>query len=154
MVFLSHMAILEAGLMFEGITLVSQAYYTTGVKLDEHLRAGMLSAITGFAKEAFEDHIESFSLSKYEIVCRGKPVRVPGYERDATVLAFAIIEKDTDIQLVKETIIKVLEAFVNRYSILEITSGNISKFEPFKKRMDDIFVDLRLKSEDRFKSIF
>jgi hypothetical protein len=148
------MAILEAGLLFEGINLISQTYYTPDVKLDEHLRAGMLAALTGFAKEAFNDSVESFSLSKYEILCIGKAVRVPGYQRDATVLAFAIIDKDTDVQIVKKTLVKVLETFLNRYSVPEITSGNITHFEPFKKRMDDIFVDLRLKSEDRFKSIF
>ncbi len=148
------MAILEAGLLFEGITLVSRAYYTTDVQLDDQLRAGLLAAISGFAKEAFKDSIESFSLSKYEIVCTGKTVKVPGYQKDATVLAFAIIDKGTKIPTVKKNLERVLDTFLNRYSILEVTSGNISQFEPFKKRMDDIFDDLRLKSEDRFKSIF
>jgi len=129
-------------------------YYTTEVQLDDQLRAGLLAAISGFAKEAFKDSIESFSLSKYEIVCTGKTVKVPGYQKEATVLAFAIIDKGTKNPNREEELERVLDTFLNRYSILEVTSGNISQFEPFKKRMDDIFDDLRLKSEDRFKSIF
>ncbi|MHA1734686.1 MAG: hypothetical protein ACTSU5_22340 [Promethearchaeota archaeon] len=148
------MAILESGIIFDGITVVSREYYASGTSLDKNLRAGLLSAISGFAKEAFKDNIESFSLSNYEIVCLVKPVRVPGESTDSTILTFAIIEKGTNSKTVKKNLKKIVGAFLSRYSLLDVRKGNVTFFEEFGERMDGIFKDLRLKSEDRFKSVF
>ncbi|MHA1583622.1 MAG: hypothetical protein ACTSWL_00075, partial [Promethearchaeota archaeon] len=44
--------------------------------------------------------------------------------------------------------------FLNRYSWNDIHELKLKKFSKFGKRMDKIFGDLILKSEDRFKSLF
>ncbi len=134
--------------------MVSREYYSSGTSLDKNLRAGLLSAISGFAKEAFKDNIESFSLSNYEIVCQVKPVRVPGENNDSTVLTFAIIDKGTNSKTVKKNLKKITSAFLGRYSLLDVRKGNTTFFDEFGERMDNIFKDLRLRSEDRFKSVF
>lgn len=148
------MAILEAGIIFDGITIVSREYYASDTNLDEQLRAGLLSAISGFAKEAFKDNIESFSLSNYTIVCQVKSVKVPGEVGESNFMCFGIVEKGTKPKIVKKSLKKVTRAFMARYSLLDVRRGNVSFFAEFGERMDAIFKDLRLKSEDRLKSVF
>ncbi|HMF33184.1 MAG TPA: hypothetical protein VKK79_17295 [Candidatus Lokiarchaeia archaeon] len=148
------MAILEAGLNYEGMTLVSQKYYDTEIEFDDRLRSGLLSAISSFAKEAFQDTIESFSLSKFEIICIRRSINVPGNKIESNLLAYAITDKDTNLKIVKSFLGKIVDAFLNRFSVRDIGGGDMEKFEGFKDRIDQIFSDLRLKTEDRFKSIF
>lgn len=142
---------MESGIIFDGVTVVAREYYSSNTTLDKNLRAGLLSAISGFAKEAFSDNIESFSMSNYEVVCLVRSVPVPGEESDATMMVFAIVEKGTNPRTVKKNLKKIADAFLNRYSMLDVRKGELTYFEPFGERMDTIFKDLRLKSEDRLK---
>ncbi|HMF33639.1 MAG TPA: hypothetical protein VKK79_19605 [Candidatus Lokiarchaeia archaeon] len=148
------MAILEAGLIFEGLTLVARKYYSSDIELNDQLRAGLLAALSSFANVAFKDNIETFTLSRYEIVCTGKSISMPRGDKKANLLAFGIIEKGTNNKMVRNKLTIILEAFLNRFSILDIAAGELGKFEPFRERIDQIFADLRLKSEDRAKSLF
>jgi hypothetical protein len=149
------MAILEAGLIHEGTTLVVQKYYSADVgEFDDRLRSGLLAAINSFAAEAFKDNIESFTLSKYEIACTRRSVLLPGMQSESTVLAYAIMDKDSNVKLVISNLRKVMDAFMDRYTAADIASGDLGRFENFTERMDVIFADLRLKTDDRFKALF
>jgi hypothetical protein len=148
------MAILEAGLIHEGITLVSQKYYRSDIEFDDRLRAGLLAAINSFATEAFRDNIESFTLSKYEIACVRRVIHLPNMQSESSILAYAIMDKDSNLKLIKGNLRKVMDAFMDRYTTSDIDSGDIGRFDSFTERMDGIFADLRLKADDRFNSLF
>jgi hypothetical protein len=153
------MAIFETGLLLDGIILVERKYYDSSNALDNQMRAGLLAAVDGFAKEAFNTELDSFTLSSYTLVAvtdRFSEPNTPEGEssKDHTLLMFSIIEKDTNEKAVKTCMEDALQQFRNRYSINDIITKNPTHFKKFEKRFDKFFKDLVLKSEDRFGSIF
>jgi hypothetical protein len=69
-------------------------------------------------------------------------------------LNYEIIEKDTDAELVKKLLKKINEYFLNRFSTHDIFSKKPKYFRKFDERVNEILGDIRMKTEDRFKSIF
>ncbi len=67
---------------------------------------------------------------------------------------YCIIEKGTDERAIKSSMADAINQFLNRYSRNDIFDKKIRKFRKFTDRMENIFKDLILKSEDRFKSLF
>ena len=80
----------------------------------------------------------------------------PGREDDnkEPLLNYAIVEKETETQVVKEHLKEITSHFLNRYSFNDIFSKNKKYFHKFESRIDEVLGDLRLKTEDRFRSIF
>jgi hypothetical protein len=153
------MAIYETGLLLDGRILVERKYYDSSNALDNQMRAGLLSAVDGFAKEAFNTELDSFTLSSYTLVAvtdRFSEPGIPGEEEplNHTLLMFSIIEKDTNEKAVKSCMVDAIQQFKIRYSINDIITKDPSHFKKFGKRFDKFFKDLALKSEDRFGSIF
>ncbi|MBD3354130.1 MAG: hypothetical protein GF364_21795 [Candidatus Lokiarchaeota archaeon] len=151
------MAIYETGLLLDGKILLEKKYYDSSNQLDKTLRAGLLSAVDGFAKEAFDTELDSFTLSSYTLVAVSRPIEEPGEggkKKPHTLMMFCIIEKDTDEKAVKSCMIDAVNQFTNRYSVNDILTKNTKHFKKFNKRFDKIFKDLSLKSEDRFSAIF
>lgn len=151
------MAILECGINIGMKNLIEVKYYSSSDNLlDPNLRAGFLTALESFTSEVFGDDINVISLARFKLVCYCELVKLPGKEDENTqpLLSFAIIEKGTEVQVVKEQLNDIISHFLNRYSLNDIFSKKPKYFKNFEARINEILGDLKLKTEDRFRSIF
>jgi len=150
------MAVLECGINIGNRNLIEVRYYASSDVLDPNLRAGFLSALESFTTEVFSDSINVVSLASFKLVCFCEMVALPGDDEDNTqpLLAYAIIEKETESEVVKRLLNKIIMTFTNRYSVLDIFEKKPKYFRKFEIRISDILGDLKMKTEDRFKSLF
>lgn len=150
------MAILECGINLGNRSLIETKYYSSSDVLEPDLRAGFLSALESFTSEVFGDNINVVSLASLKLVCNCEMIALPGGDKKNTqpLLAYAIIEKETDSEVVKKLLYEILQNFMNRYSINDIFSKKGKFFKKFNVRIDNTLGDLKLKTEDRFKSLF
>ncbi len=151
------MAILELGINLGIRNILNKRYYDsdTGVGLDPELRAGFLSALESFTTEVFGDDINVISLASFKLVCFCELISLPNDETNKQpLISFAITEKETDSDIIKKHLEKITSHFLNRYSLNDIFSKKEKFFRKFEDRIDNIIGDLKLKTEDRFRSIF
>jgi len=151
------MAILELGINCGTRNLINRKYYDsdTGMGLDHELRAGFLSALESFTSEVFGDDINVVSLASFKLVCYCDLIALPNDQSNKQpLISFAIIEKETDPEIVKKHLQEINSHFLNRYSLNDIFSKKEKVFKDFGSRIDDVIGDLKLKTEDRFRSIF
>ncbi|MHA2366966.1 MAG: hypothetical protein ACXAC7_23640 [Candidatus Hodarchaeales archaeon] len=151
------MAILEVGINLGMRNLVEIKYYKSSDNvLDPNLRAGFLTALESFTTEVFGDDISIISLASFKLVCYCEMIQLP--DDDVTnkqpLLSYAIIEKGTDASIVKEQLNQILSYFLNRYPLNDIFSKKPKYFKQFESRINETLGDLRLKTEDRFRSLF
>ena len=151
------MAILELGINLGTKNLINQKHYQsdTRVGLDPELRAGFLSALESFTSEVFGDNINVVSLASFKLVCYCDIISIPSEEltNKQPLLSYAIIEKETDAEIVKKHLREINRHFLNRYSLNDIFSKKSKFFNAFETRINEIIGDLKLKTEDRFRSI-
>lgn len=149
------MAILETGINLSNNNIVEIKYYSSDEVLDPNLRAGFLSALQSFTTEVFRDDINVVSLESFKLVCYSEKIALPGEEKtnSQALLYYAIIEKDTEVEVVKKHLQKINKYFLNRFSVLDIVSKKKKYFKKFSVRINEILGDLKLKTEDRFRSI-
>ncbi|MFO8017966.1 MAG: hypothetical protein R6U96_04980 [Promethearchaeia archaeon] len=126
--------------------------------MDPNLRAGFLSALESFTTEVFGDNINVVSLASFKLVCYSEEIALPGNEEKTqnTLLCYAIIEKNTsEPDVIKNLLKRITNLFLNRYSLHDIffKEKKKAKYHKFNKRIDESLGDLRLKTEDRFRSI-
>ncbi|MFX1311979.1 MAG: hypothetical protein ACFFHD_05150 [Promethearchaeota archaeon] len=151
------MAILEVGINLGMKNLLEIKYYQSSDNiLDPNLRAGFLSALESFTSEVFGDDINVISLASFKLVCFCEMIELPSKELEnkEPLLSFAIVEKGTEISVVKQQLGQILNYFLNRYSLNDIFSKKAKYFKNFDARVNEILGDMRLKTEDRFRSIF
>ncbi len=151
------MAILELGINLGIRNILNKKYYDsdTGVGLDPGLRAGFLSALESFTSEVFGDDINVISLASFKLVCYCELISLPNDETNQQpLISFAITEKETDSEVVKKHLKEINSHFLNRYSLNDIFTKKAKRFKKFEERVDNIIGDLKLKTEDRFRSIF
>ncbi|MFX1502356.1 MAG: hypothetical protein ACFFDH_15455 [Promethearchaeota archaeon] len=151
------MAILEVGINLGMRNLVEIKYYTSSDNvLDPNLRAGFLTALESFTTEVFGDDISIISLASFKLVCYCEMIQLPDedVENKQPLLSYAIIEKGTDATVVKEQLSRILSYFLNRYPLNDIFSKKSKYFKQFERRINDTLGDLKLKTEDRFRSLF
>ncbi len=151
------MAILEVGINFGMRNLVEIKYYSSSDNvLDPNLRAGFLTALESFTSEVFGDDINVISLASFKLVCYCEMIALPSEDENnkQPLLAYAIIEKETDATVVKEQLTRIVSYFLNRYPLNDIFSKKPKYFRQFENRINEVLGDLRLKTEDRFRSIF
>ena len=86
------MAVIEAGLIVNGIPLIRSEYYPTETEVDPFIRTGLLTAIQTFASKAFSDEAQEMRLKKYSILIKNLD---PGTNEQ--LLLYTIAEKRTDI---------------------------------------------------------
>jgi len=151
------MAILEVGINLGMRNLVEIKYYVSSDNvLDPNLRAGFLTALESFTSEVFGDDINVISLASFKLVCYCEMITLP--DDDVTnkqpLLSYAIIEKSTDASVVKEQLNEIISYFLNRYPLNDIFSKKPKYFKQFENRIDELLGDLKLKTEDRFRSLF
>jgi hypothetical protein len=151
------MAILEVGINLGIRNLVEIKYYLSSDDvLDPNLRAGFLTALESFTSEVFGDDINVISLASFKLVCYCEMIALPSEDENnkQPLLAYAIIEKETDATVVKEQLTRIVSYFLNRYPLNDIFSKKPKYFRQFENRINEVLGDLRLKTEDRFRSIF
>ncbi|MFX1417752.1 MAG: hypothetical protein ACFE9N_02400 [Promethearchaeota archaeon] len=152
------MAILEIGINLGMRNLVGIKYYSSSDNiLDPNLRAGFLTALESFTSEVFGDDINVISLASFKLVCYCEMITLPNdksINNKQPLLSYAIIEKGTDASVVKEQLSQIISYFLNRYSLNDIFSKKPRYFKEFEIRINELLGDLRLKTEDRFRSIF
>ncbi|MFX1390857.1 MAG: hypothetical protein ACFE9Z_12405 [Promethearchaeota archaeon] len=151
------MAILEVGINLGMRNLVEIRYYSSSDNLlDPNLRAGFLTALESFTSEVFGDDINVISLASFKLVCYCEMITLPTNDESdkQPLLAYAIIEKETDASIVKEQLTRIISYFLNRYPLNDIFSKKSKYFKQFQSRIDEVLGDLKLKTEDRFRSIF
>lgn len=151
------MAILEVGINLGIRNIIEIKYYSSSDNiLDPDLRAGFLSALESFTNEVFGDDINVVSLASFKLVCYCDLIALPTDDSSnkQPLLSYAIIEKETDSEIVKKYLHKINSHFLNRYSLNDIFSKKGKFFKNFEDRIDEILGDLKLKTEDRFRSIF
>lgn len=150
------MTILEVGINISNRNLIEIKYYTSSNALEPDLRAGFLSALESFTTEVFGDDINVVSLASFKLVCFCEMIALPGKDKNNNqpLLSYAIIEKETDSEIVKQLLKDITINFLNRYSFFDIFEKKGKYFRKFTSRIDDILGDLKMKPEDRFKSLF
>ena len=151
------MAILEVGINLGRHNLVEIKYYSSSDNiLDPDLRAGFLTALESFTSEVFGDDINVISLASFKLVCYCEMITLPDDDENnkQPLLSFAIIEKGTDATVVKEQLNEIVSYFLNRYPLNDIFSKKPKYFKNFENRINETLGDLRLKTEDRFRSLF
>ncbi|MBA7523527.1 hypothetical protein ES705_15654 [subsurface metagenome] len=151
------MAILEVGINIGMKSLIEIKYYSSSDNLlDPDLRAGFLTALESFTSEVFGDDINVISLASFKLVCYCEMIQMPSNDAENTqpLLSFAIIEKGTEVPVVKDQLNEIVTYFLNRYSLNDIFSKKPKYFKGFETRINEILGDLKLKTEDRFRSIF
>ncbi|MHA1520409.1 MAG: hypothetical protein ACTSVZ_09220 [Promethearchaeota archaeon] len=155
------MAILEIAISHSSETLLEKQFYSTDNVLDKQIRNALLQTISGVVNEAFGEEIQSFSLGKYTITIishdlnEGSDLSPDNPNRIADpLMMYCIVDENSHDKTVLKTMREALALFTNRFSTFDITQKKIKKFKKFNKRLDVIFGDLILKSEDRFKSLF
>ncbi|MHA2005713.1 MAG: hypothetical protein ACXABO_02355 [Promethearchaeota archaeon] len=151
------MAILECGINIGMKSLIEIKYYSSSDNvLDPDLRAGFLTALESFTNEVFGDDISIISLASFKLVCSCEMIQLPGDEKEnkQPLLAFAIIEKGTDTAIIKQYLSEIISHFLNRFSLNDVFSKKPKYFQKFETRINEILGDLKLKTEDRFRSIF
>lgn len=154
------MTILELGINLGSKNIFERKYYSTSNNpLDPNLRAGFLSALESFTSEVFGDDINVVSLASFKLVCYSEMISLPLSEEEENntqpLLHYAIIEKGTDAEIVKKELKQINNHFRNRFSRNDIFAKKKKFFEKkFTPRVDEILGDLKLKTEDRFRSIF
>ncbi len=150
------MAVLEVGINIGNRNILEVLYYSSSDVLNPDLRAGFLSALESFTTEVFGDDINVVSLASFKLVCFCEMVALPGEDASNTqpLLAYAIIEKETESEVVKGLLEEIIVTFMNRYSLLAVFEKKTKYFRKFEVRISDILGDLKMKTEDRFKSLF
>jgi hypothetical protein len=151
------MAILEVGINLGMHNLVEIRYYSSSDDvLDPNLRAGFLTALESFTSEVFGDDINVISLASFKLVCYCEMIKLPTEDEKnkQPLLSYAIIEKETDATVVKQQLNQIISYFLNRYPLNDIFSKKPKYFKQFETRINEILGDLRLKTEDRFRSLF
>ena len=151
------MAVLEIGINLGVKNLIAINYYPPLDKeLDQETRAKFLAGLKDYLSEVYDDKINVISFSNFQIVCYNKIIEFEDNiaEPNQPLLSFAVIEKDTDPQLVKQHLKKISLSFRNQYAPEIILNSKPKSFNSFAPQIDKILGDLRLKIEDRVSSLF
>ena len=151
------MAILEVGINLGKKPLVEIKYYSSSDHiLDPRIRAQFLTGVENFIDEAFGDEINVISLSDFKFICYFKKIQILGKDTADTdpLSSFAIIEQDTDPTFVKKHLKKIIREFRNQYALGDILSKDHKYFQEFEPRINEILGDLKLKIDDRLRSLF
>ncbi|MFW9988256.1 MAG: hypothetical protein ACFFC3_06335 [Candidatus Odinarchaeota archaeon] len=151
------MVIVEAGINIGKKNLVDIKYHSSSDKsLDPNLRAKFLAGLKDFITEIFDDEIDVISLKDFEIICHYTMIQLLDKidSKPQPLLSFSIIESGTNRKLVKNRLEQILSQFLRIYSLRDISLKDPKYFKAFVPQMDEILGDLRLKIEDRIKSVF
>jgi chromosomal replication initiation ATPase DnaA len=151
------MVIRESGLLFRGLTLVSESYYETAVApIDPDLRSGLLTALLNFAETTFEEKkIEYIEGAKFVIAFMEDMIEFKTFLEP--LIVYVILDKEKKIEkyvrkIVQPLLKKVAERFKTKYKGENLL--HVSQFTPFKGDLRDIFGTEIKKIDDRLDKLF
>ncbi len=150
------MGILVSGIMFKGEILAEKKFYPEDGFISESVMGDLFHGIFQFVDLTFNDNLHKFSIGDYSVLMIAKKLSqsVNLEENEPPVLIFSIIEKDTREKPVLNAMEEALNQFFNRYSNFDIRSLKKRKLAKFSSRLEEVFSDLALKLEDRFKALY
>lgn len=151
------MAILELGINYGLKKLLSVKYYSDSDNvISSKLRAKFLIGLKDFVSEVHGDKMNVISFSNFQIVCYYKILTLSKTDLDTAtpLLAFAIIEKGTNPDLVKKHLKQILSEFLNQFEVHEIICEDKEIFKDFNRTVGTILGDLRFNLDDRVSSLF
>ncbi len=142
------MAVIESGLIVNGIPIVRSEYAPSEKFGDPFIRIGLFTAIQSFAAQAFGDEAEEMKFKKYVIAIRDLN---PGEK--APILIYAVAERGTDISEMQNR----LENISRKINLVEIIFNspvNTKEIQKVKNTIDKEMQDLKLTPADRAKFVF
>ena len=151
------MAVLEIGINIGMKNLLEIKYYSSSDNiLEPNIRAKFLTGLKSYITEVYGDKINIISFSGFEIVCYFKMIQPPDEEnkKPEPLLSYAIIEKETDPNFVKQHLKEIISYFLERFPPNDIFSKDPKYFKKSETRINEILGDLRFKVGDRIKSVF
>ena len=151
------MAVLEFGINIGMKNLLEIKYYSSSDKVfDPNIRAKFLTGLKSYVTEVYDDKINVIAFSGFEIVCYFKMIQSPDEldKKPEPLLSYAIIEKGTDPDFVKQHLKEIISYFLERYPTNDIFSKDPKYFTKSEARIGEILGDLRFKVGDRIKSVF
>jgi len=178
------MAILEVGIVFKTTNLISKKFYNSPGVISTEIRNNILEAVYNMTnkdalqnfsfgkyilliqssrlgtspdeEEEEEDNLLRYTppLEKIEENILMSETHEEKAENDNKIQIYTLIEQKTKIKSVQANMNEILLQFLNKYSNYDITQKNIRKFKGFSNRFAEVFQDLAMNYEDRFKAIF
>jgi len=142
------MAIIESGLIVNGIPLIRSEYYPAEKFVDPYIKTGLFTAIQTLASKAFRDETEEIRFRKYIIL-----IKDLNPEENEPVFLFTVIERGTDISEVKKRLENLAKKMDVEKLILD-TPIMINELKELQNQINKEINDLCLKPADRAKYIF
>ena len=142
------MAIIEAGLIVNGMPVIRSEYFSIKKNVDPFLRTSLFTAIQTYAKHAFKDHAEEMKLKKYNILIRNISLE----DGDQKIL-YAVLEKGTDKDEVKKRM-QLLHEKITSSQVIFDSAMMSQEIRSIKRMIDSELKDLCLRAADRAKKIF
>ncbi|MHA1742879.1 MAG: hypothetical protein ACTSV6_01355 [Candidatus Heimdallarchaeota archaeon] len=142
------MAIIEAGLIVNGLPILRRSYHPSVKDVDPMIKASLMTALKTFAKEAFADRPEVLKLSKFSIMLHDLNTEEPG-----TIFLYCVLEKKTAEGEVRRRLKQIEEKMAAMNEILDqpVETKGLRKI---KRLIDRELKDLCLRASDRAKNIF
>lgn len=142
------MAVIESGLIINGIPIVRSEFAPSDKFGDPFIRIGLFTAIQSFAAQAFSDQAEEMKFKKYVIAIRDLN---PGEK--TPILLYAVAERGTDISEMQNRLLNISKK-INLAKILFDNPVNIKEIQKVKEIIDHEMQDLKLTPADRAKFVF
>jgi len=142
------MAVIESGLIINGIPVVRSEYYPVEKFGDPFIRTGLFTAIQTFAAKAFQDEVKEMKFKKYVIV-----IRDLNAGEEMPILLYSVAERGTDISEIKKRLQNIQKKINITERILDSPVMN-NETVRVKKIVDKEMQDLSLKPADRAKFVF
>ena len=142
------MAIIESGLIINGLPLIRSEYYPKNTGVDPFIQTGLFTAIQSFASDAFMDEVEEMKFKRYAILM--KDLEPLTHEQK---ILYIIAEKGTDLTEAKKRL-EALAKDLDLENMVLDTPTMTNELREVKKIIDKQLKDLALKPADRAKSVF
>ena len=142
------MAIIESGLIINGLPIIRSEYYPKDTKIDPLIQTGLFTAIQSFASDAFMDEVEEMKFKRFTILM--KDLEPDSHEQK---ILYVIAEKGTDFTEAKKRLEALAKDLDLENTILDSPTMT-TELQQIKKAIDEQLKDLALKPADRAKSVF
>jgi hypothetical protein len=143
------MAVIESGLIVNGMPIIRSEYYPANYNVDPFLRTGLFTAIQTFASKAFSDQPEEMRLKKYILLVKDFKIN----DSTGQQLLYVIVEKGTDLGEVRKRLAN-LRKKLDLSDIIFDAPVMTQQLKEVRDTIDRELNDLCLKPADRAKKIF
>jgi len=139
----------EIGIVFRGFILVNYEFKKAEkkdnrVNIDMDLRGGFISAITLFAKNAFNNlSLEYLESGNILFIFKALEMQAANCDQKEPVILYGLLDKkkkdaDKFVRKFLEKIDPILNLFITRYNNKDLTE--ITQFEPFQNEIKDFIL--------------